>query len=172
MKLTLFFIWTMLLLIFCQEIDAQRVILLQKPGKTKRFLYYPGDKIAVRMGEPEFTASGEISYVDDSICVVNKNFSIQFSKVKEVRITRQFLNHNYRKLLSVPFVYTGISMINRGIHKEKPLIDKTVYIAAGSFFTLGTLSYLFRYKHCKMKDGWQMKVLDFDIYKEKYEPKN
>ena len=171
MKLPLLLIWTLLLVIFCQEVDAQKVILLQKPGKTKRFLYYPGDKFTVRMGEPEFIAGGELTFIDDSLCVVNKNFSIQLSKVKEVRTTRHFLNGSWRMMFLVPVVYTGMSMINRGIHDEKPLIDNTVPIVAGSFFALGTLSYLLRYKHYKMKDGWQLKVLDFDIYKEKYEPK-
>jgi hypothetical protein len=66
--------------------------------------------------------------------------------------------------------YAGGSMINRAIHDESPLIDNTVPIVSGSFIALGTVSYLFRHKHCKMEDGWQMKVLDFDIYKTKYEP--
>lgn len=172
MKLPLLFIWTLVLLIFCQEMDAQKVILLQKPGKTKRFIYYPGDKIAVRMGEPEFMAGGEITYIEDTLCVVNKNFSIQLSKVKEVIITRHFLNASWRTLYAAAVAYAGGSLINRAIHDEKPLIDNTIPIVSGSFVALGTLSYLFRYKHCKMEDGWQMKVLDFDIYKERYEPKN
>ena len=171
MKLPLLLMWTLLFLLICQAVDAQKVILLQKPGKTKRFLYYPGDKITVRMGEPEFMAGGELTFIDDSICIVNKNFSIPFSNVKEVRRTRHFLNAAWRTMFLVPVVYTGISMINRGIHNEKPLIDNTVPVVAGSFFALGTVSWLLRYKHCNMNDGWQMKVLDFDVYKEKYEPK-
>jgi len=171
MKLPLLFIWTLILLIFSQSVEAQKVILLQKPGKTKRFLYYPGDKITVRIGETDFKAGGEITYIDDSICVVNKNFSIQLSKVNEVRRTRHFLNSSWRTLFVAGGVYAGGSLINRAINDESPLIDNTVPIVSGSFIALGTLSYLLRYKHCKMEDGWQMKVLDFDIYKEKYEPK-
>ena len=172
MKLRILFIWMVLLLLYCGTVEAQKVILLQKPGKTKRFLYYPGDKITVRMGNPEFMAVGEITSIDDSLCIINRNFAIPFSGVKEIKRTRQFLNGSWRMLFLVPVVYTGMSMINRGIHDEKPLIDNTVPNVAGSFFALGTVSYLLRYKRCKMEDGWRMKVLDFDIYKEKYEPKN
>ena len=171
MKLRLLFIGTVLLLVFSQVIEAQKVILLQKPGKTKRFLYYVGDKITVSMGDPEFITSGEITYIDDSICIVNKNFTIPLSGIKEVKITRHFLNGSWGMMFLASAVYAGGSMINRGAHNEKPLIDNTIPIVSGSFIALGTTAYLLRYRHCSMKDGWKLKVLDFDIYKEQYEPK-
>jgi hypothetical protein len=58
-------------------------------------------------------------------------------------------------------------MINRGIHDEEPLIDNTVPIVSGSLIAMGTASYFLRYKKCKMEDNWKLKVLDYDIFKEK-----
>lgn len=169
MRLQVVIFLTIFLVFTHQTVDAQKVLLLQKPGKTKRFLYQTGDKIAVRMGEPEFTVSGEITYIEDSICIVNRNYTFQLSKVKEVRITRHFLNSSWRMMFLVPVVYTGISALNRGINNEKPIFDNTIPIAAGSFFALGTTSYLLRYRHCNMEDGWKLKVLDYDVFKEKKE---
>jgi hypothetical protein len=61
-------------------------------------------------------------------------------------------------------------MFNHAINNEKPLIDNTVPYVSGSLAVLGTTSYLLRYRHFKMENGWILKVLDFDIYNEKYEP--
>jgi hypothetical protein len=60
-------------------------------------------------------------------------------------------------------------MFNHAINHEKPLIDNTIPIVSGSFVALGTTSYLLRHKHCKIEDGWKLKVLDFDILKEEKE---
>lgn len=171
MKLRLVFIFTILILVFCQALDAQKVILLQKPGTTKRFMFKTGDNITVMMGNPEFIAGGVITYIDDTLCIVNKNFTIPLSSVKEVKLTRHFLNSVWRMMFLIPVVYTGISIINRGIHDEKPLLDNTIPIVGGSFIALGSAAYLLRYRHCKIDHGWKLKVLDFDIYKDSYRPK-
>lgn len=169
MKLHLFLIWTLLLVLFCQTVDAQKVLLLQKPGKTKRFFYQSGDKIVVRMGDPEFAVSGEITNIDDSSCTVNRNYTFQFTKVNEVLIRRPFLSGSWRTMFVAAGIYFFGSMFNHAINHEEPLIDNTVPYVSGSFVALGTTSYLLRNKHCKMKDGWKIKVLDYDIFKEKKE---
>lgn len=167
MKAHLFLIWAVLLVLFIQTVDAQKVLLLQKPGKTKRFLYNAGDKIIVRLGDPEFAVSGEITYIDDSSCTVNRNYAFQLSKVNEVTIKRPFLSGSWRMMFLAAGVYFAGSMFNHAINHEEPLIDNTVPIVSGSFIALGTTSYLLRSKHCKTEKGWKLKVLDYDIFKEK-----
>ncbi len=166
MKIYFLSICTLILILLCQSVDAQKVLLVQKPGKAKRFMYQAGDRISFRYGIPEFTVDGKITYLDDSVCIVNKDFIVQLSKVKEVTITRHFLNGSWRKLYLVSALYAGGSMLNRGLNKQEPLIDNTVPIVSGSFIILGTTAMLLRYRHCKMEDGWKLKVLDFDIFKE------
>ena len=167
MKAHQFLIWTILLVLLIQTVDAQKVILLQKPGYTKRFLYTAGDKIIVRLGDPEFGVSGEITFIDDSSCTINQNYTFQLSKVREVTIKRPFLSSAWRMMFLAGGVYAAGSMFNHAINGEKPLIDNTVPVVSGSFIALGITSYLMRNKHCKMKNGWRLKVLDYDIFKEK-----
>ena len=169
MKLHFILIWTLLLVLICQTADAQKVLLLQKSGKTKRFLYSPGDKIGVRMGDPEFEVTGEITNLDDSSCTVNRNYTFQFSKVHEVFIKRPFLSGSWRMMFLAAGVYFAGSIFNRAINGDEPIIDNTIPIVSGSFVALGTTAYLLRNKHCKMEDGWKLKVLDYDIFKEKKE---
>jgi len=169
MKLHLIFIWTFLLVIVCQTVEAQKVLLLQKSGTTKRFFYNAGDKITIRTGDPEFEMSGELTYVDDSVMTINQNYSYPLAKVHEVIRTRHFLNGSWRMMFLTAGVYFGGSMFNRAINHDEPLIDNTVPIVCGSFVTLGTLAYLFRHKHCLTEKGWALKVLDYDIFKEKKE---
>ena len=166
MKLRILLISTLLLVLVSQVVEAQKVLLLQKPGKTKRFFYEQGDKISVRMGEPEFTVYGVITYIDDSVCTVNKDYTFQLAKVNEVIRTRHFLSANWRKFYLAAILYAGGSMINRAINGNEPLIDNTIPIVSGSFVVLGTTALLLRYKHCKMENGWKLKVLDYDIFKE------
>jgi len=171
MKIHLLIIYTLLFLLSCQTIYAQKVLLLQKPGTTKRYLYHVGDKIMVRMGDPEFNSGGEITYIDDSLCTLNKNYTFPIAKVKEVERMRSWFYFSWSKFFAASVVYAGGSIINRAIHNEKPIIDNTIPFVSGSLAALGTASLLLRYHHCKMEDGWILKVLDFDIYKERYEPK-
>jgi hypothetical protein len=169
MRARLILLLTVFLVLICHTVDAQKVLLLQKPGKTKRFLYHSGDKIIIRTGEPEFAVSGEITYIDDSVLTINKSFTYKLAKINEVYIKRPFLSGSWRMMFTAAGVYFLGSMFNRGINGDKPLIDNTIPIVSGSFFVLGTTSYLLRNKKCKMADGWKLKVLDYDIFKEKKE---
>ena len=167
MRARLVLLLTVLLVLVFHTVDAQKVLLLQKPGKTKRYLYHPGDKIIIRTGEPEFAMSGDITYVDDSLLTINKSYTYQLDKVSEVTIKRPFLSGSWKMMFLAAGVYFAGSIFNHAINNEEPLIDNTVPIVSGSFIALGTTSYLFRNKHCKMEDGWKLKVLDYDIFKEK-----
>jgi hypothetical protein len=167
MKVRLLFVWTLLLILTSQSVDAQKVLLLQKIGKSKRYLFHTGDKILVRMGEPEFMTGGEITYLDDSLCTVNKNYTFELSKIKEVKIKRYWFYHSWKKLYAASLLYAGGSFINRASKGDEPIVDITVPIVSGSFIVLGATSRMLRYRHCRMEDDWKLKVLDFDIYKTK-----
>lgn len=169
MRAHLILILAVVLVLIFQAADAQKVLLLQKPGKTKRFLYHTGDKIIIRTGDPEFAVIGEITFLDDSTITVNKNYTYQLSKIREVTRIRPFLNSAWRMMYLAGGVYAAGSIFNRAINNDKPLVDNTIPIVSGSFVVLGTTSYLLRNKHCKTEDGWKLKVLDFDIFKEKKE---
>jgi len=171
MKLSALLICALCLWLFSQTVEAQKVILLQKPGKPKWFMYAIGDQISLKTGEPEFNVKGTITNIDDSTCTVNHTYTFEFSKVHEVIRTRHFLNGSWKTLYAASFAYFAGSMINRGINDETPLIDNTVPVASGSLAILGTAALLFRYHPYKIASGWHLKVLDFDIYKQKYEPK-
>jgi hypothetical protein len=169
MRAQLVLILTVLLILVSHTVDAQKILLLQKPGKTKRFFYKTGDKIIIRTGDPEFAVSGALTFVDDSVLTIDKNYTYPLAKVSEVTIKRPFLSGSWRMMFLAAGVYFAGSMFNHAINSEKPLIDNTVPIVSGSFVALGATSYLFRNKHCKMEDGWKLKVLDYDIFKEKKE---
>ena len=166
MKFRLLIIWTVLLLIFSQAVEAQKVLLLQKPGKTKRFLYEKGDKISILIGDPEFRVSGEITFIDDSLCTINKEYTFQIAKVNEVTRPRTWFLYSWKKLYLASAIYAGGSMINHALNDEQPIFDNTIPWVSGSFIVLGTTAYLLRYRHYKMEDQWRLKVLDFDIFNE------
>lgn len=170
MKQLLLILFTSFFLLFGQIVEAQKVLLLHKPGKSKRFLYEEGDKISIRTGDPEFGAYGKITYINDSAFTINNEFTFQLSKVNEVLIPKPFLLGSWRKLLAASVLYAGGSIINRAIHHEKPLIDNSIPIVSGSFIALSTTAYLFRFRHCKKEDQWYLKVLDFDTYNSSYIP--
>lgn len=168
MRFRFLIIGTVLFILFSiQPAKAQKVLLLQKPGKTKRFLYHTGDHISIRTGEPKLTFSGEITYIDDSVFTLDKNFTFQIGKISEVVRPRFFLAKSYFKLYGAALLYAGGSMLNHGIHNEKPVFDNTIPWVSGSFIVLGTTTYLLRYHTFRMEKQWRLKVLDFDIFKEK-----
>jgi hypothetical protein len=167
MKLYLLIFWTLLYVLLYQSVEAQKVLLLQKPGKTQRFFYKVGDEISIRIGIPEFQASGEITYLDDSVFTIDRNFTFALANVLEVDRKRHWFYVSWSKFFLASALYAGGSMINRSIHDEEPLVDNTIYIVSGSLAVLGTTSYFLRYKKCRTVDNWHLKVLDYDIFKEK-----
>jgi hypothetical protein len=168
MKIKFFTILLVLIISVGHAVDGQKVMMLKKPGKSKYFFYKTGDKITIQIGEPEFTVQGVITYIDDSVCTVNRDYTFHLSKVNEVIRKRSFLYHSWRTLYVAGFAYATGSMINRAIHDEEPLIDNTIPIVTGSFIVLGTTAYLLRYHHFKKEHGWSLKVLDFDVYKKEF----
>lgn len=171
MKIRIFGVGLIFLLVFFQNTEAQKVLLLQKPGTTKRFFYHTSDKIWIRTGEPEFSVKGIITYIDDSVCTIDRNYTYKISNIKEVVRTRHFLNGSWRLIFLTSGVYAAMSIINSAIHNEKPVIDNSVPIISGSFIALGTTAWSLRYRHCKMEKDWRLKVLDFDIMKAENEGK-
>ncbi|MEI8047650.1 MAG: hypothetical protein WCI92_09745 [Bacteroidota bacterium] len=167
MRLYLLLFWTLLFILLNQTVEAQKVLLLQKSGNTQRFLYNIGDKISIRTGIPEFQASGEITYLDDSVFTIDRNFTFALANVCEVDRKRHWFYVSWPKFFLASALYAGGSMINRTIHDEEPLVDNTIYIVSGSLAALGATSYFLRYKKCKTEDNWHLKVLDYDIFKEK-----
>ena len=152
---------------FSQVAEAQKVIMLQKPGTAKRFFYHTGDKIIVHTGNPVFRVSGEITNIGDSVFTVDKNFTYRIAGISEVDRKRHWFAASWTKFIAASVLYAGGSMINRAIHNEKPLIDASIPIVSGSFLALGSTSYFLRYRKCRMDDNWKLKILDYDIFKEK-----
>jgi len=167
MRGKLLFISLALFVFMASSANAQKVLLLQKPGKAKRVFYHVGDKISLRTGDPAFNVIGEITYIEDSLFTVNRSFIVELQKVHEVTRARHFFQSSYRMQYGAGIFYAGISLINRALHGEKPLIDESVSMASGSLIVLGITSYLLRNRHYKTEDGWRLKVLDFDIYEER-----
>ena len=36
--------------------------------------------MTIRIGEPEFTVQGEITYIDDSVCTINRDYTFIIQK--------------------------------------------------------------------------------------------
>jgi len=156
-----------LLLAVSQVIDAQKILLLQHPGKAKRFFYKTGDKIFMRVGEPAYALNGEITAIGDSTVTVDKNFTVPFSKVHKVSRPRWFLRGSWPKLAIASAAYSLISIINRGSNNEKPLIDNTIPIVSGSLLGLAAVCFKFQWRTMQLPGEWRFKVLDYDAFKEK-----
>jgi hypothetical protein len=170
MKPVLLLVFLLLLLSAPEWAVSQKVILLQKPGTGKRFFYEHGDKLTVKLGVPEFTASGTITAIDDSTCTLDRNYTFQLAAVTDVVRARHFLKANWARWFLVSALYAAGSVVNHAIQGEK-LYDNTIPIVSGSAALIGTASWLARYRHCRMEDRWVLKVLDFDVYKKSLEKK-
>lgn len=158
---------TMFLVAACLFAEAQKILLLQHPGKNGRFLYKTGERIFMRVGEPSFSLNGEITAIGDSTITVDKNFTIPISKVHQVLRPRHFLQGTWPKLIIASAAYSLASVINRGSHNEKPLIDNTIPIVSGSFLGLAAVFYIFQWQTMQLPGEWRFKVLDYDAFMKK-----
>lgn len=156
----------LLYMIPVHSVSGQKVLLLQKAGNKTRYFYKCGDKINLRLGTPEFGFSGVITHIDDSLITIDKAYSYRYSMIHQVIRPRHFFVRNWYKMVAASIFYFGGSLVNRGIHSEKPLFDNTLVPVSGSLAIAGGLFYKFRYKKCDLSDRWRIKVLDFETFNE------
>ena len=163
------FVFIMLCLLF-HAADAQRVLLVEKPGKFKNYKYFVGDDITVKTFPYEMKHEGTIHQITDSSILINFDDEIMLEEIQLILRRRWALSLLSKVTRIAGAGYFVLDVVNRAINHEPTIIDKnTVMISAG----LVAFSYALVPLHNKrMKPGekWRIKVLNMSMDQEPPNP--
>ena len=142
--------------------QAQRILLLEKPGKFKNHKYFVGSSIALKTIPYGEKYDGTIHVITDTSIVINFD-EIMLSDIEVIMRPRWALGLLSKVTRVAGAGYFILDVVNNSIDGHSTIVDKnTVMISAG----LVAFSYLIVPLHNKkMKDGnpWRIKVLNMSM---------
>jgi len=140
---------------------AQPNLVLSKPGKVRHYFYQAGDRISYRDKRSGERFSGTILILNDSMMEISKAPRIRVDQIDRIYRTRYFLAQAAGAGVVVLGVYFPISVINRALQRQHPLINDDVLIVNGSMLAVSGVSALFLNRKFKIGNPWKLKVMDF-----------
>jgi hypothetical protein len=163
-----FLVFSTLVLLLPLLSVAQHVMLLERPGTTRYFIYKQGNRISVELKNINLKISGEITHIEDSSLSINNN-NFLLTDIHQVTRHHKFLSGLKNKLLEAAVMYFAFSAINRTIHDERPVLDNSIPMICGSMVALSGVSYLFENSKYTMGWKWRLRVIDLSVLKVKPE---
>ena len=152
-----------LLFMLAHSLDAQRILLLEKPGKFKNFKYFVGSDIVVKTLPYDQKHEGVIHEITDSSILINFDNEIMLEDISMVMRRRWGWSLLSKVTRIAGAGYFALDVTNRAINGQSPVVQETtVYISAG----MVAFSYaLVPIQHKRMRKGekWRLKVLNMSM---------
>ncbi len=149
---------------------AQRILMLEKPGKFKNYKYFIGSNIAFKTLPFGEKYDGTIHVITDTSIVINFDNEIMLSDIEMIIRPRWGFGLLSKLARIAGAGYFVLDVVNNSITGQPTIVDKnTVAISAG----LVAFSYLIVPLHNKrMKAGnpWRIKVLNLSMDEEPPNP--
>ncbi|MCK5079759.1 MAG: hypothetical protein KAR09_07425 [Bacteroidales bacterium] len=163
MKITFRFFAILAFCLMIHSVDAQRILLVEKPGKFKNYKYTVGDEITVRIAPYGEKHNGTIHEVTDTSILINFDNEIMLEDIEMVIRPRWGLNLLSKITRIAGAGYFILDVVNNSITGSPTIVDKnTVMISAG----LVAFSYVlvpFHDKRMKNGEKWRIKVLNMSM---------
>ncbi len=149
---------------------AQRVLLLEKPGKFKNYKYFIGDNIALKtipFGEKH---DGTIHIITDTSIVINFDNEIMLSDVEMIMRPRWALGLLSKVTRIAGAGYFVLDVVNNSINGHPTIVDKNTVMISSSLIVFSYLIVPLHNKRIKAGNPWSIKVLNMSMDEEPLNP--
>lgn len=147
-------------------LDAQWVLLVEKPGKFKNFKYFIGSDIIVKTMPYGTRHEGTLHEINDTSILINFDNEIMLEDITMVMRRRWGWSLLSKATRIAGAGYFALDIFNRAINGQGPVVqESTLIISAG----MVAFSYaLVPIQHKRMRKGkkWRLKVLNMSMDKE------
>lgn len=157
------------LLLMCfigPDLIAQRVLLVEKPGRFKNYKYFVGNDIVLKTAPYGEKHEGVIHEVTDTSILINFDNEIMIEDIEMILRPRWGLNLLSKVTRVAGAGYFILDVVNRAINNQSPVVNEnTLMISAG----LVAFSYAlvpFHDKRIKKGEKWRIKVLNMSMDEE------
>ena len=144
--------------------EAQQYLVVEKTGTVKNFKYSPGNSIHLLVSEKHI--KGTLTRFTDSTLTIDYLIIVPLQQITKVYRPRGFVyRFSKQALLAGGIAYMGIVGINGIINNEYPVIDQTTAIIGLSMVAGSFLLIPLYYRKIPLDGRWQIKVIDFEVFK-------
>ncbi len=151
------------LCLLVNTMDAQRVLLVEKPGKFKNFKYFVGDDITLKTLPYSEKQSGTIHEITDTSILINFDNEIMIDDIDMILKRRWGISLLAKITRIAGAGYFVLDVVNRTINNDSPIVTQnTALISAG----MVAFSYaLLPLQNRRMKKGekWRIKILNMSM---------
>jgi hypothetical protein len=145
--------------------QAQRILIVEKPGKFKNFKYFVGSDISLRILPAGNRVSGIIHEITDSSILINYDNEIMLSDIERVIKNRWGFSLLSKVTRISGAGYFVIDALNSVITGNPTIVTEKTAIISGS---LVAFSYVLVPLHSRpLKKGkWRIKILNMSMDEE------
>jgi hypothetical protein len=155
-----------MLILLAPKLDAQRILLVEKPGTFRNYKYFVGDDIIVKTIPYETKHDGVLHEITDTSILINFDNEIMLEDISMVMRRRWGWSLLSKVTRIAGAGYFALDVTNRLINGQGPVVqESTLYVSAG----LVAFSYaLVPIHHKRMRKGakWRLKVLNMSMDEE------
>jgi hypothetical protein len=156
-------LFTSVLVFLCINTFAQKTLLVEKIGTSRKYYYHLDDKIKLRTKSKNLLIKGNLTTINDSTIFVSTGLkAIPVHDIGSVYKQYGFPRRLGIKLGEAGIVFFIVLTINNLINK-KQVFPPYTYIITGSCFAGGLISFSLRQHRCEIGDQWKLKILDLNV---------
>lgn len=144
------------------QLQAQKILLLEKTKVFKRIRHYEGDPIAIRIDHEKYTIKGNIDLILDYGIVVDGEL-YRFENITMVLNYKKYAAFralSKSALMALPPML-GFTVLHRGINMDDALlIDRNSLQVMGVFAGVGVILWPFKARKYRLGKKWQLRAID------------
>ena len=159
MKRFFLLIW---ILFFSGISYAQKTLVVEKIGTSKKLLFRIGDDIKLHAGNPKRILHSYLWNMSDSVLVIGNGNKVMMSDVLKVNKEVYFPKLMKRLFLMGGIGYFSVTAFNHLINNEQVFPVRDLVIT-GSLFTGAAICIPLSSRNVRIGHRWKIKVLDIEI---------
>jgi hypothetical protein len=158
------FILLILLIFSCEQIYAQKTLLLEKIGTRKKFYYHDEDKIKLRTIKPDTVFAGHIWGITEKNITLQTyvSVSVQLDNIGYIYRQYSFAKKFGTYLCIGSAVFFGVIAADHLLNNEQVFTPDMAYLTL-PFLGAGIISLSLSQERFKIGPRWKIKILDFSI---------
>jgi len=152
-----------ILVFFCTCTFAQKTLLVEKIGTSRKYYYHLDNKIKLRTITKDTVIEGRLTMITDSAISVSTALkAIPLSDIASVYKQYGFPRRFGIKLCYASAMFFGILTINNLLNHSRVFPPYT-FIISGVCLAGGLISLSFSEQNCKIGNRWKLKLLDIPV---------
>jgi hypothetical protein len=151
-----------LLICITGSLQAQKLLVLERPGTTKYYIFKIGDEIRLTDDRNSRKIHGGISRITDTSIIVNYLEIIDPAKVTAVYRPLTMLQIFSRAATDAGLGYFLLTGVNNAINHNSPLIDHGTLVASSIVTGSGVATRFLKYRKFTIGNSWRLRIMDME----------